>query len=355
MKYLISFILIAILASNVYSQDLLSFTPKIQKYEPSKKLETVLKLENKIKYLDSLSGVATDSKIINQFRDNKIDAKNTLDDLNKAEMLKLQKDIDTLDALLKGEKDSKIITEIINAKTRLEREKTILKISATGMDTELGQTMIKYITRKVTEPTLMVAGDIQLRPAGENKDNYFSPIITANYKHDLVNSGHSHFLLQYDFLLSILAPSSTTDTNKMITRILSSGPDGVFQAGLKIGNLWTEDAFMYGINGKLNWLNSRSIKGDNFASFAYLSCSHLLLARLGPVIIGYEQEFRFVDSDSKDLLSKRIDKAMSGNLLIGIRTGQMQFQLKYLLNSNGKIESDERLEIKVGAALDLLN
>ena len=141
----------------------------------------------------------------------------------------------------------------------------------------------------------------------------------------------------------------------MITRILSTGADGLFQVGAKFGWVGTENSFLIGFNGKMNWLNSRSIKNENLSSFAYLSYSHLITTKLGPVIFGYEQEFRFVNSDTKDILSNRINKAMSGNLLIGINIDQIQLQLKYLLNSNSTMESDERLEVKFGAALDILN
>lgn len=317
MKYIFFILIIILTTSSIYSQDIISVNPKVSK---------------------SITEYYKEDEIIGKLKN-------------------LRSDLNSMAELLKTEQDPKIVVEIINAQTKLKKTISQFEIELKFIQviSDEAKELIGEIKKKATAPSLRLAGDVKLQPTGEGNGNYFSPVLKANFKDYIWEKKQTNFKIQYDFDISIQSPSSTQDTAKMITNILSNGADGIFQTGLKFGFINSESAFMAGINTKVNWLNSRSTKNANLSSFAFLSGAYLIMAKFGPVVFCYEQEFRYAGSDSKDILSRSINKAMSGNLLIGINIDTIQLQLKYLLNTNGPLQSDERFGIRFGAAVDILN
>jgi hypothetical protein len=319
MKCIYTLILLLLIVSSAYSSEMLSLTIAPKRTSP-------------------LGELSTDSSNANSLQ---------------AKLDSLIKDSTNFESVSKLNSNPKILSKINAAKADINKQITICRLLQLNMETDLGGKYIKEITDMISAPSLRIASDIQLRPAGNDNGDFLSPVVAADYKNRFINSKKS-FVGEYDFLLSIQPPSTASDTDKVVSRILSTGADGVFQTGTKFGFIGSQCASLIGFNAKLNWLNSRSVKNENLSSFAFLSFSHLYMAKLGPVVFAYEQEFRFANSKSRENLSARINKAMSGNLIVGINLDTVQMQLKYLMNSNNAIASDERLEISFGTALDIL-
>lgn len=179
-----------------------------------------------------------------------------------------------------------------------------------------------------------------------NSSEILSPKLAFDYTGFFSDSLSWTKDFHYKAHLSVKSPSKIQDTARLINSSLLQGGDGTFMVGIlrNIGNETMNIKLM--LSGSLNWILKNELEPNQSTSaFAFTALSPAIMITAGPLVFGYECIFRWVTGERNSLLSKELNKAMSQNIFGGLKTKDFAIQLRYLVNSNKSLSSDDNLLI----------
>ncbi|MBI5646920.1 MAG: hypothetical protein HY962_08295 [Ignavibacteriae bacterium] len=213
---------------------------------------------------------------------------------------------------------------------------------------EFRQAMLAYADRLSgdTLTGLRVSGDIATKPAAQDGENMFTPVLTGDY-HRSLDLGCSR-VAELNVHLDLQAPAAGTTVENIANALLSGGGEGRLQVTGRIG--FGEDLRLgvrFGLLGSLAWIGKKSASTTMTEALGFATCGFVFAAWLHPLIVIYQNEFGWVRGAEHEPLALLLNNSMVGNLLVGVQFGDGTYlQLKYPLAGNRDTNNPSNLEVR---------
>jgi hypothetical protein len=286
----------------------------------------------------------------------------------------LKNDIEKLEKIiLIYDKDEEIKEKLENIKTKLTRlnnfekfDKYREEILSSEIRDELRRLKIDMLGEN--PDALIFSGNTSINTSGNNGGNVLTPSVFGTFKRIIPLESKYRmqggeiipkkviYFFGYNIALNIQSPNNGEDSIAVLNRLVRSGANGTLELGTKIGvHLSPITSLLIGVQGKLSWLDIKSISEEANSTFAYPSISGVFALNVAPFVIAIQYEWNFVSDKNETFIARQLDNSAATNVLIGINAlNNFQIQFKYLLGTNKPFETNENLEIKLGISHSIL-